>query len=130
MSDRSDVLEANARFYRAFQTKNVEAMADIWAEGDVTCVHPGWPALESRTAILDSYKLILAHAEQDPVICLNPRLSLRGDQALVLCEEQVGVALLVASNLFLRTAKGWRLVHHQASPLMQSRPREEASRLN
>jgi hypothetical protein len=130
MSDRSDVLEANASFYRAFQTKSLEAMDHIWAEEEVSCVHPGWPALESRASILDSYKMISSHAEQELVLCLNPRLVLRGDHALVLCEEQVGVSLLVASNLFLRALKGWRLLHHQASPLMQARPNVEAGRLN
>ena len=130
MSDRSDVLEANASFYRAFQTKSLEAMDHIWAEDEVSCVHPGWPALESRPAILESYKMIFGHAEQEPVLCLNPRLVLRGDHALVLCEEKVGPTVLVASNLFLRTPKGWRLLHHQASPLMQSRPQVEAGRLN
>ena len=130
MSDRSEILDANARFYRAFQIKSLESMEHILAEDEVSCVHPGWPALESRTAILESYKMIFSHAEQEPVLCLNPRLVLRGDHALVLCEEQVGVSLLVASNLFLRTPKGWRLLHHQASPLMQARPNVEAGRLN
>jgi hypothetical protein len=130
MSDRSDVLEANARFYRAFQTKSLEAMDQIWAEGEVSCVHPGWPALESRQAILNSYRLILTNAGQDPVLCLNPRIHLRADQALVICEEQVGGGMLVASNLYLRTQQGWRLVHHQASPMMQSAPKPERGPLN
>ena len=40
----------------------------------------------------------------------------------VYCVEEVGGALLVATNWFRRIDDDWRLLHHQASPLAQAAP--------
>ena len=47
MSDREQVLAANAAFYRAFAERDSAAMENLWSRTDaLLCVHPGWQALQ------------------------------------------------------------------------------------
>ena len=44
--ERARVEEANARFYRAFESLDLREMEGVWAKGEhVKCVHPGWGLL-------------------------------------------------------------------------------------
>lgn len=64
MSEQEAVLAANLAFYQAFAQRDGAAMARLWAErAPVTCIHPGWPALEGRAAVLESWADILANPE-------------------------------------------------------------------
>ena len=46
MSDVADVLEANAAFYRAFESLDVKRMEEVWLRAPyIKCVHPGWGLL-------------------------------------------------------------------------------------
>src|ERR1700751_2547335 len=40
MGEDDAILEANAAYYRAFATGNFAAMSRIWADEQVSCVHP------------------------------------------------------------------------------------------
>ncbi len=115
MTDRDAVLAANAAYYRAFRAGDARAMEDVWADEDVTCVHPGWPLLEGREAVMKSWRRILENPAQDAVTRGEERVVVTGDVARVHCEERVAGATLAATNLFARTPDGWRLVHHHAS---------------
>ena len=44
MSDENRaLLAANEAFYRAFASRDAEAMAGLWARTvPVACIHPGW----------------------------------------------------------------------------------------
>ena len=62
MNDSDAVLAANLEFYRAFTTRDVAAMEALWArQAPVACVHPGWPVLADRDAVLESWRGILAN---------------------------------------------------------------------
>jgi ketosteroid isomerase-like protein len=61
MGDKTAILAANAVYYRAFATADFAAMSRIWTEDNASCVHPGWPALVGRQAILESYREILCN---------------------------------------------------------------------
>jgi len=37
---------------------------------------------------------------------------------LVICEEELQAGHLIATNIFVKEDGGWRMVHHQASPLV------------
>ena len=127
MSDEAAVLAANAAYYDAFAAKDFVAMSDVWADNDVSCIHPGWPALIGREAVLSSYREILRNPRQDPVACRNAHALVGDDNARVLCAEIVGDATLAATNWFCRIEGAWRLVHHQASPIMmESSPSKQS----
>jgi ketosteroid isomerase-like protein len=90
--------EVEAAFYEAMQNRNLDAFMACWAdEDDIVCVHPGGPRLVGHDAIRASFEALFdAGAIQAP----------DGEQE----------ALILATNVYHRTAQGWRLVLHHASP--------------
>lgn len=136
MTDSDAVLAANLEFYRAFGARDVRAMEQLWArQAPVACIHPGWPALSEREAIIESWRGILANPEAPRIACFDERVMIFGDAALVICEEELDGGTLIASNFFVREDGGWRIAHHQAGQLVARRPqgsrdRPPRSRLN
>lgn len=137
MTDADAVLAANLEFYRAFATRDVAAMEELWARAaPVACVHPGWPALAGRDEVMQSWVGILNSPEAPRIACYDERVFLYGDCALVVCEEELEGGTLVASNFFVREDGAWRIAHHQASQLVarrqpgQERTARRPSRLN
>jgi ketosteroid isomerase-like protein len=134
MSDASEILAANAAYYRAFASGDFAAMTRIWAEAGVSCVHPGWPALVGRDAILESYRGILHGMNRVRILHRDDTAIVMGDDARVLCVEIVEGAALAATNCYRRVDGAWRMVHHQASPIAaqveESEPPPRGRRLN
>ena len=125
MSEREALLFANEAFYRAFVDRDIAAMEAVWAkDGPIACIHPGWPPLSGRDAVLDSWRRILANDESPQIVCRQPTAYLYGDFGFVICFESVGAAALVATNVFRRDGRQWRMVHHQAGPA-PAMPQEE-----
>lgn len=117
MSDEISLLAANQAYYRAFSANDYASMSTVWGEDDISCVHPGWPALIGRDAVLASYRDILRNPRQEPIQHRNEKTILSGTEGRVFCVEIVGEAALMATNWFRLVDGAWRLVHHQASPL-------------
>lgn len=112
---REEVLFANEAFYLAFAEADMEAMERLWADRpDVVCVHPGWPALTDRESIMESWSRILGNPDQPRVAVHVVHCVQVGDAALVICYERVGESVMVASNTFVASPEGPRLVSHQA----------------
>jgi hypothetical protein len=129
MTDSDDVLAANLEFYRAFTTRDLAAMDALWARAaPVACIHPGWPALSDRDAIMESWRNILANPNAPGIACYDERVLLYGETALVVCEEELEGGTLIASNLYVREDSAWRLAHHQAGQLAMHRPQERRQR--
>ena len=136
MTDSDAVLAANLEFYRAFGARDVRAMDRLWAkEAPVACIHPGWPALSEREAIIESWRGILGNPEAPRIACFDERVLVYGDTALVICEEELDGGTLIASNFFVREDGAWRIAHHQAGQLVarrsqRGRERPPGTRLN
>jgi hypothetical protein len=136
MDDSDAVLAANLEFYRAFTTRDVAAMDALWARrAPVACIHPGWPALADREAVVESWRRILGSSDSPRIACYDERVFLYGDAALVVCEEELGGGTLVASNWFVREDGKWRIAHHHAGQLVARgvvprQPPTRPSRLN
>jgi hypothetical protein len=127
--DETALLAANGAYYRAFAARDLAAMEAIWADEAVSCVHPGWPALIGRAPVLGSYRDIFRNPSQDAVTARDHRTVICGEEGRVLCVEEVGGALLLATNWFRLVGGEWRLLHHQASPLVAApRPKAEGKR--
>ncbi|MDH5750539.1 MAG: nuclear transport factor 2 family protein, partial [Rhodospirillales bacterium] len=117
MSDQITALFANEAFYAAFASRDLEAMAVLWAEeAPVTCIHPGWKALFGRPEVLESWSSILANPDSPDVEFHGARATLYGAIAIVTCIEQVENTFLAATNIFLREKGDWKLIHHQSGP--------------
>lgn len=118
MTIEEDVLQANERFYQAFNLKDAKLMEDAWASAHVvTCVHPGWNVLEGREDVLDSWHSILANPNQPRIVSGGASAKVFGDLAVVVCRELVAGSPLVATNLFVLEEGAWKLFHHQSGPV-------------
>ncbi len=136
MSEQDDILAANAAYYEAFASADFRKMSRIWADQDVTCVHPGWPALVGRPAILQSYRNIFGNPNQERIEPHNAIAIVSGDEGRVICIELIGgtANVLAATNWFRRVRGAWQMIHHQASPIAVTAgemvPQPSAQRLN
>jgi ketosteroid isomerase-like protein len=118
MSEEAAVLFANDTFYNAFTTRDLRALEELWSrEVSVVCVHPGWAPLLGRDAVMESWAAILSGPSSPDIACRQAKAHfLSDDICFVTCYELIGDGALVATNIFVKEATGWRLVHHQASP--------------
>jgi ketosteroid isomerase-like protein len=126
----ADVLGANATFYRAFTRGDYAAMSELWAErAPVTCFHPGGQALVGRSAVLDTWKVILGGPTSFELRCDRAVVRILGDAAIVTCYEGSDnePAHLAATNVFALEDGRWRMVHHHAGPLSKPLPRPSRS---
>ena len=117
MSDTAELLFANEAFYHVFRSRDQAAMDALWARrAPIACVHPGWQALMTREAVMESWDGILSNPEAPRVDCRGARAHLLGELGVVLCYEIIGRSVLTATNIFLREDGAWRMVHHHAGP--------------
>ncbi|MDR3515885.1 MAG: nuclear transport factor 2 family protein [Azospirillaceae bacterium] len=115
MTDSDGALAANRTFYRAFSERDVALMDALWAvQAPVLCIHPGWPPLIGRAAVLHSWHGILNNAMAPKIVFHEGRPLVHAGLILVVGNEIIGDALLVATNGFVVEDRQWRLVFHQA----------------
>ncbi|MEU8569404.1 nuclear transport factor 2 family protein [Streptomyces pathocidini] len=139
-TDQELVEQANTALYEAMEQGDFEALSGMWLEGDVSCVHPGWPVLRGHSEVLRSYALIMANTEYIQFFLTDVEVSVVADTALVTCTENIlsgGPAeeegelgplvgqLVVATNVFRRTADGWKVWSHHGSPVLADTQDEE-----
>lgn len=117
MSDTAELLFANEAFYHVFRGRDLAAMEALWAwRAPISCVHPGWQALMTRAAVMESWDGILSNPKAPNVDCRGARAHLLGELGVVLCYEIIGRSVLTATNIFLREDGDWRMIHHHAGP--------------
>ena len=115
------VLFANEAYYAAFAGRDFSAMDALWAHHHaVTCIHPGWDLLKGREPVMESWQAILANPDSPAIRCAEATTRIVGSGealcATVICYEIIGQTALLATNVFVKEADGWKLVHHQAGP--------------
>lgn len=120
MSDVDAVRRANLDFYGAFESLALPRMEAAWAhDGQVTCVHPGWPLADGWTAVRQSWSTIFRHTDQMRFRISDEKIDVLGDVAWVVCVEHIrsggGEGTVLATNVFRRDGARWRLVHHHGS---------------
>lgn len=117
--------DVEAQFYEAMQRGDLALMMAVWADDDeIVCVHPGSGGrVVGPQAVRDSFEAIFGNggvpvqAEQihrlETLACavhhLVERIAIDGPEG----QQQ---AFVLATNVYLKTAHGWRLAAHHASP--------------
>ena len=116
--------DAESAFYDALTKGDLDAMMAVWADDDdIYCVHPGGPRISGVAQVRESWRRILGGGQ-------TLRFQLRGQQylhSMMLSAhsiyEHISVAgetrtrnPVIATNIYLRTERGWRMVAHHASP--------------
>jgi uncharacterized protein (TIGR02246 family) len=117
--------EIEAQFYEALQRADLDALMALWADDDeIVCVHPGGPRLVGAAAIRASFEAIFGNGAIPVVPEQVHRMQWLGG-ALHHLTERIEVpadgggtqtAWVLATNVYLKTAQGWRLAAHHASP--------------
>ncbi len=120
-------------FYDAIARADLEGLMALWADDDeIACIHPGAPRLQGHAAIRESWELIF---ERGPVHIRPRHLHVTHN---MMCSVHSVVedvkrpddpdwqeAHILATNVFLKTPQGWRIVLHHSS-IAPGRPAEEA----
>ncbi|MDD2926249.1 nuclear transport factor 2 family protein [Rhodoferax sp.] len=116
--------ETEANFYEALQTGDLERLMACWADEDeVICVHPGGPRLVGLGAVRAAFDAVLSNGSiRIQVEALRKIESMTSavhsvrERIEVLTSEGPVEAYALATNVYYKTAQGWRLVAHHASP--------------
>jgi ketosteroid isomerase-like protein len=114
--------DAENAFYEALERCDLEAMMAVWAEDeDIVCVHPTGARLNGQDQVRESWAQIFSggprahvHISQQVAISgmmlavhsVHENFSVQGETRLP----------IIATNVYLRTAAGWRMIVHHASP--------------
>ena len=118
MSDLDLIGFANEAFYRAFASLDLALMADVWArETEVRCLHPGAHPILGRDQVMASWREIFANSETGSISFQVREATMASGIGIVCCFEAVNGHFGIATNLFAREGKSWRMIHHQAGPV-------------
>lgn len=130
--DEDAVRAANARFYAAFEARDLDAMADVWEHSDrVVVTHPGWPTLRGWARVAGSWDAIFRNTPYIQFVLTGEEIASESDVAWVTLDENIlqatgaaagdgdelAGARVAALNLFVRSDTGWKMVAHHASPV-------------
>jgi ketosteroid isomerase-like protein len=125
--------DVEAQFYEAMQQADIAKLMAVWSDDDeVACVHPGGPRIIGAVAIRASFEAIFANGAVAVAAHGVQRLhTLHSAVHHVVERITLGAAhdqqhaWVMATNVYLKTAQGWRLVVHHASPGSQQQPAAE-----
>lgn len=121
MSSPDDI---EAQFYEALQAADLGKLMSVWSDDDdIVCVLPGGPRMVGPSAIRSSFEKVFANGGL-PVRIERVRRLMHGTAAIhhllvrvdVSTDEGTQTAWVIATNVYLKTDQGWRLVAHHASP--------------
>ena len=116
------------QFYEAMQQGDTEKVMSVWADEDeIVCVHPAGPRLIGPNAIRASFETLFANGSIDAHPDKVRRLMLPGtavhhviERVNVMTDEGPQKAWVIATNVYVKSPQGWRLVLHHASPGLSS----------
>lgn len=123
--------DCEVAFYRAFEKADLAAMMAVWAEDDeVICIHPGGPRLCGLDTVRESWRSIFAAGPGLRVGISHRVITATLQTAIHTLHENLSVpgeprerAPILATNVYLRTERGWRMLLHHASPTPPATPR-------
>ena len=124
--------DIEAAFYEALQAADIERLMACWADDDeIVCVHPGGPRVVGPGAIRATFDAIFSNGsirawpeQVRKVEALASVVHNVLERVEVLTESGPAKAWVLATNVYHKTAQGWRMVAHHASPGSQSEAQE------
>ena len=116
-------MDCEAAFYDAFERADLRLMLAVWADdADVVCIHPQGPRLAGLTAIRESFAEIFSLGPNAQLKVSELRRHLGQTLAIhsvyetfTAAGQQGAVPPVLATNIYLLTPNGWRMVLHHAS---------------
>ena len=116
--------EIEQQFYEALQHGDIDRLMAVWSDDEeIICVHPGGPRVVGAAAIRAAFESIFANGAVNARPEKVRRLLTHGcavhsvlEHVQVMGTAGPQSAWVVATNVYVQTAQGWRLVSHHASP--------------
>jgi ketosteroid isomerase-like protein len=116
--------DVEAAFYEALARGDLESMMAVWAEDEeIVCIHPGSGRINGYAAIKESWAQVFGNGQrlnvrytlqsrhQDPLTSVHSVI-----EDIALQTEPNQHAPIIATNIYVRGAMGWRMLVHHASP--------------
>jgi ketosteroid isomerase-like protein len=115
--------ETEASFYDAMRHGDVDKVMACWADDEeIACVSPGGPRTVGTVAVRAAFAATLAtgpvhitieHVRRmESAVCAVHHVT---EKVQVMSAEGLQTAFVIATNVYLRTPQGWRMVAHHAS---------------
>jgi len=116
--------DAETQFYDAMREGDLERLMAVWADDDeIVCVHPGGARAVGPANVRASFAAILANGS----VAVQPEHVKRVhamatamhsvlERIAITTAEGMRSGWIVATNVYVKTALGWRMVAHHASP--------------
>jgi uncharacterized protein (TIGR02246 family) len=117
--------DAENAFYEALERADLEGMMAVWSEDEeIVCVHPGQARITGAEQVREAWRAMFTG---------GPNMRIRAVQQVAVSGMMVAVHSVletiivqgeakarppvVATNVYLKSAAGWRMVAHHASPV-------------
>lgn len=116
--------DVEVEFYEALRRGDIDRLMALWSDDDeISCVHPGGSRLIGAVAIRAAFDAMFAVGAIDARPERVRRLDTHStavhsvlERVRIPAPEGERFAWVVATNVYLKAAQGWRLVAHHASP--------------
>lgn len=116
--------DTEASFYEAMQQADIVKMMAAWADDEViACVHPGGPRAVGTVGVRAAFEAVFASGpvhvsvvhvrRMETAVCAVHHVT---EKVQAMGADGLQTAFVMATNVYLRTADGWRMVAHHASP--------------
>jgi uncharacterized protein (TIGR02246 family) len=118
--------DAESAFYEALERCDLEGMMAVWAEDEeIICVHPAGTRLAGQDQVRESWAKIFSAGPRARV-SIEQQVAISGMMLAVhsvferftipQARAEAQPPPIVATNVYLRTPAGWRMIVHHASP--------------
>jgi ketosteroid isomerase-like protein len=117
--------EVESAFYDALRKGDIEQLMACWAdEDDIVCIHPGGPRIVGEGAIRAAFDTMFSvggtiAVQPDGIRRVESMVSAVHsvlERIDIMTQEGPVQAYVLATNVYHKTASGWRMVLHHASP--------------
>ncbi len=127
--------DTETAFYDALQHADIDRLMACWIDEDeIVCIHPGGQRLLGHAAVRAAFEAMFANGSVqafpekvrrlDAGVCrvhsVVERVAIQGD-------DGPHNAWVLATNVYVKTAQGWRMVAHHASPGMNQEPTDASA---
>lgn len=125
------VEDTEAAFYDAISRADIEALMALWADDDeIICIHPGASRSVGPAAVRASWESIFVRGGVHirPVqlhVVQNTMSAIHNIVEEVQRDNDAQELHILATNMYIKTPRGWRIVLHHASIAAGAAPNDQ-----
>ena len=116
--------DIETQFYEALKAGDIDQLMRCWAdEDDIVCVHPGGPRMVGSGAIRSAFDAMFTNGalhvtpwKVRKIEAMSSSVHSVLEKIEIMTPEGPREAYVIATNVYHKTAQGWRMVAHHASP--------------